>query len=36
VAQQVAEIKGLPIAEVAQATSHNFDQLFDRVGVKSC
>jgi TatD DNase family protein len=36
VAQQVAEIKALPIAEVAQATSHNFDQLFDRVVAKSC
>lgn len=36
VAQQVAEIKGLPLAEVAQATSHNFDQLFDRVVAKIC
>jgi TatD DNase family protein len=36
VAQQVAEIKGLSVAEVAQATSHNFDQLFDRVAAKSC
>ncbi len=36
VAQQVAEIKGLPLEEVAQATSHNFDQLFNRVLVKSC
>ena len=36
VAQQVAEIKGLPLAEVAQATSHNFNQLFDRVIAKPC
>jgi TatD DNase family protein len=36
VAQQVAEIKGLSVAEVAQATSHNFDQLFDRVVAKPC
>ena len=34
VARQVAEIKGLPLAEVAQATSHNFDQLFTRVVTK--
>ena len=31
VAQQIAEIKGLEVAEVAQATSTNFDRLFDRV-----
>ena len=36
VAQQVAEIKGLPLAEVAQATSQNFDQLFSRVVGESC
>jgi TatD DNase family protein len=36
VAQQVAEIKGLPLAEVAQATSRNFEQIFDRVLAKSC
>jgi len=36
VAQQVAEIKGLSEADVAHATSHNFDQLFDRVVAKSC
>jgi len=36
VAQQVAEIKGLPLAEVAQATSRNFDLLFDRVIAKPC
>lgn len=36
VAQQVAEIKGLPLAEVAQATSQNFDLLFDRVVATSC
>ena len=36
VAQQVAESKGLSVAEVAQATSRNFDQLFDRVVAKSC
>jgi TatD DNase family protein len=28
VAQQIADIKGLSVEEVAQATSHNFDQLF--------
>jgi TatD DNase family protein len=36
VAQQVAEIKGLSLAEVAQATSHNFDRLFSRVASKLC
>ncbi len=30
VAQQIAEIKGLPLEEVAQATSRNFERLFDR------
>jgi TatD DNase family protein len=30
VAQQVADIKGLPIESVAQATSHNFERLFSR------
>ena len=30
VAQQVADIKGLPIETVAQATSHNFERLFSR------
>ena len=30
VAQQVADIKGLPIETVAQATSHNFERLFNR------
>ena len=30
VAEQIAQIKGLPVAEVAQVTSRNFDQLFDR------
>ena len=30
VAQQVADIKGLPIEAVAQATSHNFERLFSR------
>jgi TatD DNase family protein len=28
VAQQIADIKGLSVEEVAQATNHNFDQLF--------
>lgn len=36
VAQQVAEIKGLPVDEVARATSRNFDLLFNRVVAKSC
>jgi TatD DNase family protein len=31
VAAQVAEIRGLTVADVAQATSHNFDQLFQGV-----
>ena len=31
VARQIAEIKGLEVEAVAQATSHNFEQLFDRV-----
>ena len=31
VAAQVAQIRGLTVAEVAQATSHNFDQLFQGV-----
>ncbi len=31
VAEQIAEIRGLTVAEVAQATSVNFDRLFDRV-----
>jgi TatD DNase family protein len=31
VAEQIAQIKGLSVAEVAQATSVNFDTLFDRV-----
>lgn len=35
VAQQVAEIKGLPVSEVALATSHNFDILFNRVATPS-
>ncbi|WP_137920026.1 TatD family hydrolase [Hydrogenophaga sp. 2FB] len=32
VAKQVAEIKGIPVEAVAEATSRNFEQLFDRVG----
>jgi TatD DNase family protein len=32
VAQQIAELKGLPIETVALATSLNFDQLFLRSG----
>jgi TatD DNase family protein len=36
VAQQVAEIKGLPVDEVARATSRNFDLLFNRVVTESC
>jgi TatD DNase family protein len=30
VAQQIADIKGLSIETVAQATSHNFERLFSR------
>jgi TatD DNase family protein len=31
VAKQIAEIKGLTVDEVAEATSRNFDQLFKAV-----
>lgn len=31
VAQQIAEIKGVEVAEIAHVTSANFDDLFDRV-----
>ena len=31
VAEQIAQIKGLAVADVAQATSANFEALFDRV-----
>jgi TatD DNase family protein len=31
VARQIAEIKGLKVEDVADATSQNFEQLFDRV-----
>jgi TatD DNase family protein len=31
VAQQIAQIKGMTVEAVAQATSHNFDQLFSAV-----
>jgi TatD DNase family protein len=31
VAEQIAQIKGLAVTEVARATSANFDSLFDRV-----
>ena len=31
VAQQIAEIKGLALQDVAEATSRNFERLFDRV-----
>ena len=31
VAKQIAEIKGVSVEDVAQATSHNFDQLFSGV-----
>ena len=31
VAQQIADIKGLSVEAVAEATSHNFDQLFSAV-----
>ena len=31
VAEQIAQIKGLAVMEVARATSANFDRLFDRV-----
>ena len=32
VAQQLATVKGLTLEQVAQATNHNFDQLFRTVG----
>jgi TatD DNase family protein len=32
VARQIAEIKGVPVEAVAEATSRNFEQLFNRVG----
>ncbi len=32
VAQQIAEIKGVPVETVAQATSANVDRLFTRIG----
>jgi TatD DNase family protein len=31
VAKQIAEIKGISVDEVAEATSRNFDQLFSGV-----
>jgi TatD DNase family protein len=31
VAQQIAEVKGVSVEAIAQATSENFDRLFDRV-----
>jgi TatD DNase family protein len=31
VAKQIADIKGLPVEAVAEATSHNFDRLFSAV-----
>jgi TatD DNase family protein len=31
VAQQIAQTKGLTVQAVAEATSHNFDQLFSAV-----
>ena len=31
VAQQIAEIKGMDVTDIAHATSGNFDRLFDRV-----
>jgi TatD DNase family protein len=31
VAKLIGEIKGLPVEAVAEATSHNFDQLFKAV-----
>ena len=30
VARQLAEVKGLPVEEVAEATSRNFERLFSR------
>lgn len=32
IAKQVAEIKGLTVEAVAEATSRNFEQLFSKVG----
>jgi TatD DNase family protein len=31
VAKQIAEIKGVSVEAVAEATSHNFDQLFSGI-----
>jgi TatD DNase family protein len=31
VAQQIAEVKGVSVEAIAQATSENFERLFDRV-----
>jgi TatD DNase family protein len=31
VAQQLADLKQVPLAQIAQATSENFEQLFTRV-----
>ncbi len=35
VARQLAEIKGLPLEVVAEATSRNFERLFDRVAAQA-
>lgn len=35
VAQQLASVKGLTLEQVAQATNHNFDQLFRTIGEAS-
>jgi TatD DNase family protein len=36
VAQQIAQLKGLPVEAVAEATSRNFEQLFAGVKAASC
>jgi TatD DNase family protein len=33
VAQQIAEVRGMAVEAVAEATSRNFEQLFNRVVV---
>jgi TatD DNase family protein len=36
VAQQIAQLKGLPVEVVAEATSRNFERLFTGVNAESC
>jgi TatD DNase family protein len=36
VAQQIAQLKALPLEAVAEATSRNFERLFSGVKAASC